>query len=89
MTSASLAIQFASDRSAWPPKLLTSLAHRNDAARPPSEEPSIEEHDGLVTADGPAAVNEYDEVDRRLMDTFPASDAVARYCFDTDLRTKG
>ncbi len=72
-------------------KLLTSLAHRNDVARPPSEELSIEEHDGRVTADGPAAGNdaEYDEVDRRLMDTFPASDAVARYCFDTDLRTTG
>jgi hypothetical protein len=28
--------------------------------------------------------DDYDELDHRLMDTFPASDAVARYCFDVD-----
>ena len=61
-------------------KLLKSLAHRNDAPTPP-EEASLEQHAGVVTAGGPAAANdaEYDELDRRLMDTFPASDAVARY----------
>lgn len=33
-----------------------------------------------VPAEGPAQEAEtYDRVDRRLMDTFPASDAVARY----------
>jgi hypothetical protein len=27
----------------------------------------------------PPAVEDYDEIDRRLIDTFPASDAVARF----------
>ena len=34
------------------------------------------------------AGDDYDELDRRLMDTFPASDAVARYCFDKDEETR-
>ena len=33
--------------------------------------------------------DDYDELDHRLMDTFPASDAVARYCFDIDHKPDG
>jgi len=59
-------------------------------ARPRKAPPAPPRPPARIDADrAPArAGDDYDELDRRLMDTFPASDAVARYCLDKDEETR-
>lgn len=57
-------------------------ARRRDSPLPPGSAPSAATHAaGAHAGSAPSgdSLLHYDELDRRLMDTFPASDAVARY----------